>query len=80
VGSLPAAFGGAVRVGASLESGKASGEQGLSASPTYYSGSLFTEVETRFGPVYLAVGHTHGVGTAVYLFLGSVLLPSGLLR
>jgi hypothetical protein len=30
--------------------------------------------------MFVAVGHTAGLGTAAYLFLGSVLLPSGLLR
>ncbi|MCE2911344.1 MAG: patatin-like phospholipase family protein [Rubrivivax sp.] len=81
VGSLPAAVGGAVRVGLSLEAGKAGGAGGLlSASPLRTAGSVFTVVDTRFGPVYVGFGHTRHVGSSAYLFLGSVLLPSGLLR
>jgi hypothetical protein len=77
---LPAAVGGAVRVGLSLEAGKASGAGGLSESPLRAAGSMFTVLETRFGPVYVGFGHTRHVGTSAYLFLGSVLLPSALLR
>ncbi len=80
VAMLPAAVGGAVRVGLSLEAGKASGAGGLSESPLRAAGSMFTVLETRFGPVYVGFGHTRHVGTSAYLFLGSVLLPSALLR
>jgi NTE family protein len=80
VATLPATFGGAVRVGLSLEAGKASPAGGLSASTLRSAGSLFAMLETRFGPVYVALGHTRHVGSAAYLFLGSVLLPPGLLR
>ncbi|MFN9105482.1 MAG: hypothetical protein ACK5X1_02850, partial [Betaproteobacteria bacterium] len=80
VGTLPAAVGGAVRLGLSLEAGKASGSSDQESGRTRYAGSLFAKVETRFGPMFVAVGHTAGLGTAAYLFLGSVLLPSGLLR
>ncbi len=80
VGSLPAALGGAIRVRGSLEAGRAAASQGLADSPTRYGGALFAVAETRFGPLYVGVGNTHGVGTAFYLFLGSVLLPTGLLR
>ncbi len=80
VGSLPAAFGGAVRLGASVEIGRTGNYQALTDGTTRYAGSVFVVADTRFGPMYLAVGNTHGVGTAVYLFLGSVLLPTGLVQ
>ena len=80
VGTLPAALGGAVRVGASLEAGKASPANGLTDSPLRAGGSLFTVLDTRFGPVYVGFGHTRHGGSSAYLFLGSVLLPSALLR
>jgi NTE family protein len=80
VGSLPAAFGGAVRLGGSVEVGRTGDYRALADGTTRYAGSLFVVADTRFGPVYLAVGNTHGVGTAVYLFLGSVLLPTGLVQ
>ncbi|MEY3272088.1 MAG: hypothetical protein RLZZ341_989, partial [Pseudomonadota bacterium] len=44
------------------------------------AGSVFAVAETRFGPMYLGFGHTRQVGNSVYLFLGSVLLPSGIVR
>ncbi|MCA3220019.1 MAG: patatin-like phospholipase family protein [Burkholderiales bacterium] len=80
VGTLPAAVGGAMRLGLSVEAGKASGGGVQESGRTRYAGSLFAKAETRFGPIFVAVGHTAGLGTAAYLFLGSVLLPSGLLR
>jgi hypothetical protein len=52
----------------------------MSSAQTRYGGSAFVVADTRFGPVYLAVGNTKGVGTAAYLFLGSVLLPTGLIQ
>jgi NTE family protein len=80
VGNLPALAGGAMRLGMSVEWGRATGSASVPDGSTYYGGSIFAEAETRFGPIYLAVGNTHGVGTAIYLFLGSVLLPTGLVR
>jgi NTE family protein len=80
VATLPPGLGGAVRVGVSLEAGKASPADGLSASPLRAAGSAFTVLETRFGPIYVGLGHTRHIGTSAYLFLGSVLLPSALLR
>lgn len=80
VGRLPALAGGAVRIGFSLEAGWAKGAASVSDRSTFYGGSVFVQTETRMGPIYLALGSTRGAGTAVYLFLGPVLLPSGLLR
>jgi len=54
--------------------------QTRSATPLRSAGSIFTVLETRFGPMYLGFGHTRQVGNSVYLFLGSVLLPSGIVR
>ena len=80
VGRLPALAGGAVRIGFSLEAGRAKGVASEPDRSTFYGGSVFVQTETRMGPLYLALGSTRGAGTAVYLFLGPVLLPSGLLR
>jgi NTE family protein len=80
IGVLPAAFGGALRAGISLETGRAGAFGDMSSAQTRYGGSAFVVADTRFGPVYLAVGNTKGVGTAAYLFLGSVLLPTGLIQ
>jgi NTE family protein len=81
VGSLPLPLGGALRLGGSIETGRTSFRNfGVAGGKTRYGSSLFVVGDTRLGPVYLAVGNTPGTGTAVYLFLGSVLLPSGLLR
>ncbi|MFO0030008.1 MAG: patatin-like phospholipase family protein [Pseudomonadota bacterium] len=77
IGRLSPALGGAVRVGGSLEIAHEFYER---AGRTFAGGSAFTAVETRFGPLYLAIGHTHEIGTTVYLYLGSVLLPNGLVR
>ena len=73
---LSPALGGSVRLGVSVEGGR----EIYVGGRTYVAASTFAAVETRFGPVYLAVGRTHNVGTAVYLYLGSVLLPGGLVR
>ena len=80
VGRVPAAIGGAIRLGMSLETGREFGPYISTTGGTFFAGSAFAAIETRFGPLYLAVGHTHNVGTAVYLYLGSVLLPNGLVR
>jgi NTE family protein len=80
VGRLPVLAGGAVRIGFSLEAGRAKGGASVPDRSTFYGGSVFVQTETRVGPLYLALGSTRGAGTAVYLFLGPVLLPSGLVR
>jgi NTE family protein len=80
VATLPAVVGGAVRVGVSLEAGRVSPTEGASARPLRTAGSIFTVLETRFGPVYVGFGHTRQVGSSAYLFLGSVLLPAGIVR
>jgi NTE family protein len=80
VGRVSPAIGGAIRLGMSIETGRGFGEFISATGRTYFAASAFTTVETRFGPLYLGVGRTHNVGTAVYLYLGSVLLPNGLIR
>lgn len=80
VSTLPAVVGGAVHVGLSLEAGKVSPAEGASANPLRGAGSVFTVLETRFGPLYVGFGHARQVGSSAYLFLGSVLLPAGLVR
>jgi len=80
VGRVSPAIGGAIRLGMSLEAGREYGHFITTTGRTYIAGSAFAAIETRFGPLYLAVGRTHNVGTAFYLYLGSVLLPNGLVR
>jgi NTE family protein len=71
VGALPLGLGQAVRLGFSLEAGMATQRaQALRGSDLRLAGSGFLAVDTRFGPVYLALGHTRGGGTAFYLYLG----------
>lgn len=71
--ALPPVLGRAVRAGFSLELGDAveSGER-IRLSGMRRAGSLFLSADTRFGPVYLAVGGTGGQPTRVYLFLGPI--------
>ena len=80
ISTLPAAVGGAIRVGLSLEAGRNSLKALPSETRLRTAGSVFAVAETRFGPMYLGFGHTRQVGNSVYLFLGSVLLPSGIVR
>ncbi|MFN3812980.1 MAG: patatin-like phospholipase family protein [Roseateles asaccharophilus] len=73
VGALPLGLGQAVRLGISLEAGMATPRaQVFRASELRLAGSGFLAVDTRFGPVYLALGHTRGGGTAFYLYLGKL--------
>ncbi|MBA5685694.1 patatin-like phospholipase family protein [Rugamonas apoptosis] len=73
VGAMPAALGGDVRLGFSLEAGAGYGD----GSPLHWSsvkqaGSIFTAVDTRFGPLYFGAGSTKGNSGTLYLFLGPV--------
>ncbi len=71
VAQMPIGLGGPVRAGFSLEMGGlfAAG-QGRRLSDLRRAGSAFVSVDTRFGPVYLALGATHRGGEALYVFLG----------
>jgi hypothetical protein len=35
-----------------------------------FAGSVFTSVDTRFGPLYAAFGKTGGISPGLYLLLG----------
>jgi len=71
IGEMPTGLGGAVRAGFSLEFG-----QGYDPDETFRYGDMkralsgFVAVDTRFGPVFLALGGTRGIGSTLYLFLG----------
>ena len=73
IGAMPAALGGDVRLGFSLEAGGAYG----SGDPLHWgtlkqSASGFVAVDTRFGPVYFGAGTTKGGNSSAYLFLGPI--------
>ncbi|MFM7532562.1 MAG: patatin-like phospholipase family protein [Rubrivivax sp.] len=71
VAHMPIGLGGPVRAGFSLEVGGVSPPgQDRRLADLRQAGSAFVSVDTRFGPVYLAVGATHGGGQAIYVFLG----------
>jgi NTE family protein len=73
IGQMPLGLGRAVRAGFSLEAGGGVRRGGIvGADDLKLAGSGFLAVDTRFGPFYLALGHTRGGGSAVYLFLGPV--------
>ncbi len=73
IGRMPLGLGQAVRAGFSLElGGIVPTEQSLSIGDLKLAGSGFVAVDTRFGPFYLAAGHTRRGGSAVYLYLGPV--------
>jgi NTE family protein len=73
IGAMPAALGGDVRLGFSLEAGAA-----YSPSDPLHWGSLkqaasgFIAVDTRFGPLYFGTGTTKGGKSSAYLFLGPI--------
>jgi NTE family protein len=71
VAHMPIGLGGPVRAGFSLElGGLFPAGQGRQLGDLRQAGSAFVSVDTRFGPVYFAVGATHRGGQAVYVFLG----------
>jgi NTE family protein len=71
IGDMPAGLGGAVRTGFSLELGAGyDRDNTVDRGELQRAGSLFVSVDTRFGPVFLALGSTRHVGNAIYLFLG----------
>ena len=71
IGQMPTGLGGAVRGGFSVEYGGAFDEaQHIRIGEMRQAGSAFVSVDTRFGPVFLAVGTTRGIGGTLYLFLG----------
>ena len=73
VGAMPAALGGDVRLGFSLEAGGAYGDgDPLHWGTLKQSASGFMAVDTRFGPVYFGAGTTKGGNSSAYLFLGPI--------
>ncbi|MBR7801276.1 patatin-like phospholipase family protein [Undibacterium fentianense] len=73
IGSMPAALGGAVRLGFSAELGGGFGEgEAVKFSKIKRSGSGFVAFDTRFGPLYFGAGSTQGSGSTFYLFLGPI--------
>jgi NTE family protein len=73
IGALPSAFGGTLRAGFSLEMGG-----GFDRKPDALgralkqAGSVFLQVETRFGPLFLGAGATKNGEQTAYLFLGPI--------
>ncbi|MBI3285913.1 MAG: patatin-like phospholipase family protein [Burkholderiales bacterium] len=73
VGAMPAAVGGAIRLGFSAELGGAFGaEQTRYSGNIKQAGSAFLSMDTRFGPLYFGAGATRGNGSSLYLFLGPI--------
>ena len=71
VAHMPIGLGGPVRAGFSLEVGGLfpPGES-RRLGDLRQAGSAFISVDTRFGPLYLALGATHRGERAIYVFLG----------
>jgi NTE family protein len=73
IGAMPAALGGDVRLGFSLEAGAAySPTDPLSWGKLKQAASGFIAVDTRFGPLYFGTGTTKGGKSSAYLFLGPI--------
>ncbi|NRR30847.1 patatin-like phospholipase family protein [Oxalobacteraceae bacterium] len=74
VGAMPAAFGGAVRIGFSAELGAGYDNitQPLRWASLKQAGSVFTSVDTRFGPLFFGAGATRNGSGTLYLFLGPI--------
>ncbi|QJD90828.1 patatin domain-containing protein [Duganella dendranthematis] len=73
IGAMPAALGGDVRLGFSLEAGGAySPTDPLRWGKLKNAASGFIAVDTRFGPLYFGAGTTKGGNSSAYLFLGPI--------
>ncbi|MBT9456566.1 MAG: patatin-like phospholipase family protein [Burkholderiaceae bacterium] len=75
LGEMPVGLGGAIRAGFSLEAGAGrERSQALGRADLRLATSVFLSVDTRFGPLYLAVGSARSSGNvisnAAYLYLG----------
>lgn len=71
VGEMPPGFGGAVRLGLSVEAGMiGEGADAVRFGSGRQAASAFVSVDTRFGPAFLAFGATRGGAGTMYLFLG----------
>ncbi len=78
IGAMPVALGGLVRAGFSLELGGGVAAQeslrlsSLRSSSMRQAASAFLSIDTRFGPLFLAVGATRSHSGTLYLFLGPI--------
>ena len=73
IGAMPAALGGDVRLGFSLEAGAAYGPSNpLHFGSIKQAASAFIAVDTRFGPLYFGSGATRDGKSSAYLFLGPI--------
>ena len=73
IGTMPVGWGGAVRVGGSLEWLDAPGWEALGdGRGSAPGGSVFASIDTRLGPLHLALGLTHGFAPALRLILGPI--------
>jgi len=73
IGAMPAALGGDVRLGFSLEAGGAYGtDNPLHWGSLHQAASGFMAVDTRFGPLYFGAGTTKAGNSSLYLFLGPI--------
>jgi len=73
IGTMPAALGGDVRLGFSLEAGAAySPADPLHWGKLKQAASGFFAVDTRFGPLYFGAGTTKAGNSSAYLFLGPI--------
>jgi NTE family protein len=73
IAAMPVALGGNVRAGFSLELGGGFAEgEAVRAGAMRRAASGFLSVDTRFGPLFLGAGATHGTGGTMYLFLGPI--------
>lgn len=73
IGAMPVGLGGAVRAGMSFEGANGFGDRSeaiQSLGGVRIAGSVFTSVDTRFGPLYAALGKTSGIRPGLYLLLG----------
>jgi NTE family protein len=78
---LPAAFGGGVYAGVSVEVGDVwSDLDDFDGGSLKYGGSVFLGADTIVGPLYLGIGAANGGDGAVYLQLAPVLRTSRQLR
>lgn len=73
IGAMPAALGGDVRLGFSLEAGGSYGpENPLHWGSLHQAAAGFVSVDTRFGPLYFGAGTTKAGNSSLYLFLGPI--------
>ncbi len=73
LGTMPVGWGGAIRIGGSLEWLDAPGWAYLgNGRGSAAGGSVFASVDTRLGPLHLALGHTDGFSPVLRLILGPV--------